>query len=118
MKTASLASLILGCSLLLPSCLVGSRRDIDTTGTFIGEETFSRVHPGQSSEFVLELFGEPQKRIDTGEEGVELWKWSYAKEVRDSGSVFLLVNSKTTTRSDGAVFVELKDGTVSKLWRD
>lgn len=123
-STLLLGGSLLAISLFLPSCLIGTQRDIDSSGTYISETTYEQVKPGQSSDFVLQLFGEPSKRIQTeatseaDSTGSQIWKWEYSKEVHDRGSVFLIVNAKTTTRSDGTVFVEIKDDKVVKAWRD
>lgn len=118
LRSLPLCSAVLGLSLLLPSCLIGSNRDVSTSGTYVSETTLAQVKPGQSSEVVLGLLGEPSKRIQMEEEGHEIWKWSYSKVVRDKGAVFLIAKAETTTRSDGAVHVELKDDQVVKTWRD
>ena len=117
-RPLSLSGAVLGISLLLPSCLVGSNRDIQTSGTYVSEQTLEQIKPGQTSQVVLDLLGEPTKRIAMDEEGSQVWKWTYSKTVLDKGAVFLIVKAETTTRSDGSVFVELKDDKVVKTWRD
>jgi outer membrane protein assembly factor BamE (lipoprotein component of BamABCDE complex) len=118
LRQLTLCSALLGLSLLLPSCLIGSNRDIETTGTYVSETTLAQIKPGQSSDVVLELLGEPTKRIAMDEEGGEVWRWTFSKVIKDKGAVFLIVKAQTTTRSDGTVYVELKDGKVVKTWRD
>ncbi|MCB9915942.1 MAG: outer membrane protein assembly factor BamE [Planctomycetes bacterium] len=109
---------LLGLALLCPACLIGSDRDIDTTGVYVSDQSLAKVRPGQSSDYVLELLGEPSRRVMSGEEGVEVWRYSYSKEVRDETHVFLIINSESTTRSDSTVYVEFQDGVVTKTWRD
>jgi outer membrane protein assembly factor BamE (lipoprotein component of BamABCDE complex) len=117
-RSLSLCCAVLGISLLLPSCLVGSNRDIQTTGAYISEQTLAQIKPGQSSQVVLDMLGEPTRRIAMDEEGSQVWKWTYSKTVLDKGAVFLIVKAETTTRSDGSVYVEVKDDKVVKTWRD
>ncbi|MCP3917947.1 MAG: outer membrane protein assembly factor BamE [bacterium] len=103
--------------LLLPGCLIGSSTDTDYSGRYISEDTIQEVQPGASKDFVLELCGEPTSRIDSGG-GAELWKWEYSQETASSGSVFLLLGSSKTSKSEGAVWVKFEDERVVRAWRD
>ncbi len=103
---------------LFSSCLIGSHSHEERSGTFIGDATFARVGPGDSMEFVRELFGPPGQEIDTGTENSVIWKWSYKSETRGDGKLFLVFHTESSKSTEGTVFVEFENGLVVKSWRD
>lgn len=113
-----LSLVLLALTPCLSSCLIGSTTVEEKSGTYIGEQTFARVRAGDSMEFVRELFGAPSQEIETGEEGGVIWKWSYHRESRGDGSLFLVFHASSRERTDGTVFVEFLRGVVTKSWRD
>ena len=103
---------------LFSSCLIGSHRHEEQSGTFIGDATFARVRACDSMEFVRELFGPPGQEIDNGTESSVIWKWSYKSETRGDGTLFLVFHTESSKSTDGTVFVEFEHGLVVKTWRD
>ncbi|MFT7485879.1 MAG: hypothetical protein ACI9F9_001731 [Candidatus Paceibacteria bacterium] len=118
--TSHLLLLALSVALFLPSCLFGTKKHTETSGTYVSSQTFGHIELGQSEEFVTGLLGEPDSKLSQSGEGGEsvIWKWSYSSETESRGSVFLVASSSTTTNSSGRTFVEFKEGKVSKAWRD
>jgi len=100
------------------SCLIGSSTVEEKSGTYIGEQTFARVQPGDSMEFVRELFGPPSQEITTDAPNHVIWKWNYHHETRGDGSLFLVFHTRSSKRTDGSVFVEFEKGLVTESWRD
>ena len=98
-------------------CLVGSNSHIKREGTYISETTFRQIEPGKTtSSWVMATLGTPTEK-STVDPGHEMWKYTY-KETKDSqGYVFLLFGGNDHKVTDGTVFVELKDGVVTKCWR-
>lgn len=112
---------LLSC-LTLPGCLFGNNSHTETTGQFVSSETLTRVQPGQTTEFVLGLLGEPTSKAaaagETPEQDVEIWKWSYSEDTEANASVFLIFGTKSSTNSSGNTYVEFSEGKVVKAWRD
>ena len=114
----SLPAALLALSLFLPSCLIGHRSDVETSGTYVSLTTFNQVKPGDSQELVLGLFGEPTTRLDAENGGRMIWKWSYTTEKRDRDTLLFVLSARTNTKAEGAVFVEFENGKVKSTWRD
>jgi outer membrane protein assembly factor BamE (lipoprotein component of BamABCDE complex) len=98
-------------------CLVSTDNHVKREGTYISESTFKEIEPGKTtSAWVLAALGTPTDKTMV-EPGHEMWKYTY-KETKDShGHVFLLFSGSDHKIKDGSVFVELKDGVVTKCWR-
>jgi hypothetical protein len=99
-------------------CLIHSHNRTEYSGTYVGSATFDRVEEGKSTpEYVLATFGEPTSRSKLND-GSEVWKWCYRRTHDSSGSVFLLFGGSGHSENEGAAFVVVKDGVVTKKWRD
>ena len=48
----------------------------------------------------------------------EIWKWEYREKRVQSGALIFVFSKDETTVSEGAVYVESKDGLVVRTWRD
>lgn len=131
----SMSRLLLGLALaaLLPlqSCLFGSTTQTTQEGRMVSNETLARVTPGSSPAFVRGLLGEPtdivpdeikkpgKKSGETITQKIgEVWRYSYSKSTKSSGAVFLIFGSTSKSQEKGTVYVEFKDGQVTKTWRD
>lgn len=113
----AMSAIVLVSFLGLSGCLIGASNRTHREGAYISEETLKKVEPGKTtSTWVLATFGEPSEKSSI-EKGEELWKYTY-KETKDSdGFVFLLFGGSDHKVTGGQVFVELKDGVVTKCWR-
>jgi len=98
-------------------CLVGTSSQVRRDGSYVAEDTLRNIEPGRTDKaWVLATLGEPSERnqLDAGH---ELWKYS-CRETRDSaGYVFLIFGGSDQKVTKEQVFVELKDGIVTKSWR-
>lgn len=115
--------------LLLPATLVmllalggcissGSISEFD--GPNIGDRTLAEVEPGVTTRaWILAVLGEPTERaVVAGEDGdAEIWKWVRRKLTTTRGSAFV-VSSRSRSEEVRTVYVELKDGVVTRAWRD
>lgn len=111
-------ALALGTLTLLSGCLVSGHSNSTMSGAYVGPTTFSQVEPGVTSEeWVLASFGKPTERTSLSD-GTDLLKWTHTRTKRGSGSVFLLYGGSNSTETHGAAFVQVRDGTVVKAWRD
>jgi outer membrane protein assembly factor BamE (lipoprotein component of BamABCDE complex) len=119
MRTAKIAMCLslVAAALALGGCLFGSESRTEYQGKYVSPQTMEQVKAGQSKDFVLSLLGEPTSRTQAGN-GTEVWKYAYREEKSTEGSVFLLLHSSKTTETEGAVYVELKNGRVTRTWRD
>jgi outer membrane protein assembly factor BamE (lipoprotein component of BamABCDE complex) len=112
------AALLVLAALALPGCLINSSSRTEYSGRYVGVETYNQIEPGVTREdFVLATFGEPTSKTDL-QDGSSIWKWSYQKTKSGHGTVFLILNANEHTESQGAAYVIIKDGLVTKKWRD
>jgi len=110
-----LVAVVLPC--FLASCIIHARSSSDRSGHYVGEQTLAQIEAGRSQDYVLGLLGEPTSRTSV-EGGIEIWKWAYSESKTSRSGVFLIFSGRTTTSSQGAVYVEFKDSVVVKSWRD
>ena len=115
LAVAAAASLVM---VVLPGCLVSGSSDTKMSGTYIGPSTFGEIEPGETTvDWVRAVMGEPTSKACL-EDGSEIWKWSYARQHRSSGGVFLLFGGSSRSEEQGATYVQMRDGVVVKAWRD
>ena len=111
------AALAAACALPLQSCIINLGSHTETSGRHVSQETLAQITPGRTSEFVLALLGEPSTRskIDATS---EIWRWEYREKCVKEGALLFVFSNDETTVTQGAVYVELKDGLVVRSWRD
>jgi outer membrane protein assembly factor BamE (lipoprotein component of BamABCDE complex) len=98
-------------------CLVSGTSKHVRSGNYVSEDTFSRIKPGKTTAgWVAATLGEPTTRTHL-DDGSEVWKWTYTETRDSSGAVFLLFGHRSQRTTDGAAFVELKNGLVVNKWR-
>ena len=116
-RLTSVLVVIVALSIGLSGCLMGSHTDVRREGTYVSDATLHKIEPGKTSaSWVRATLGEPSEKTQIGH-GHEVWKYCY-KETRDSqGYVFVLFAGSDSRVTDGRVFVELRDGVVTKTWR-
>lgn len=109
----------LSAALALGGCISsGSISEFD--GPNIGDRTLAEVEPGVTTEaWILAVLGEPTERaVVAGDSGdLEIWKWVRRKLTTTRGSAFV-VSSRSRSEEVRTVYVELKDGVVTRAWRD
>jgi outer membrane protein assembly factor BamE (lipoprotein component of BamABCDE complex) len=114
-KLVSFAAAALALS--MAGCLVGSNTRVRQEGTYVSESALQSIEPGKTTAaWVRATLGSPDERTEV-ERGHEVWKYTY-KETRDSDTfIFLIFAGSDHKTKDGAAFVEIKDGVVTKTWR-
>ena len=115
----AVSAAVLGASLaVLPGCLVSGSSSTKVSGEYIGPSTFNEIEPGVTKvDWVQAVMGEPSSRACL-DDGSEIWKWSYERKHSSAGGVFLLVGGSSKEETTGATFVQIRDGVVTKAWRD
>lgn len=116
--TPLLLTAVLAANLPLGGCIIGSHSDVKTTGSYIGPQSFTQIEPGTTTgEWVLATFGEPTSRSSLSD-GTEVWKWTYSRVKTGRGSLLFVYGGSDRTETQGAAFVQLRDGLVINKWRD
>jgi len=99
-----------------PGCLISSHSQESRTGTYVSENTFDQIKPGETTAgWVLATLGEPSSKSSA--EGRVIWKYAYTERRDSGGAIFLIFGSSKTTETEHTAFVELKDGVVVNKWR-
>jgi len=109
--------LLLTFPLLFSSCLFGVETDVSSSGRYVSVETLARIQPGESTEFVVALLGDPNEKL-TSASGNQIWRWDYSSTTTESGGVFLIARTKKRTSESNSTYVEFSDGVVVNSWRD
>ncbi len=114
----AIAALLLATTAPLGGCLVSGSSKESMTGRYVGPATFEQIEPGVTTDkWVLGALGEPTTKADL-DDGASLWKWSYKRDRSSSSSVFLLFGGSSRKESEGATFVQIRDGIVVKAWQE
>lgn len=106
-------------ALMISGC-ISSGSVSEYEGPSIGDRTLAQIEPGETSQrWVLAVLGEPTERarIDEAEGGLEVWKWTRRKVITTRGSA-VLVSSRSKSEEIRTVYVEFRDGVVTRAWRD
>jgi outer membrane protein assembly factor BamE (lipoprotein component of BamABCDE complex) len=113
LRWAGIVALAVG----LSGCLIGTSSNVRRQGTYISDNTLREIEPGKTTgAWVRATLGSPTD-MTMIEPGHELWKYSYTETRDSSGHIFLLFGGSEHKVTDNRVFIELKDGTVTKTWR-
>ncbi|HEX4795307.1 MAG TPA: outer membrane protein assembly factor BamE [Humisphaera sp.] len=108
---------LMGSLVFLTGCLVSASSDQRRSGNYVSDETLKQIEPGMTTVgWIRATLGEPTK-VDKLEDGTELWKYSYTEHKNSSGAVFLLFAGSDKQEKNGTVFVQTKNGVVTKTWR-
>lgn len=98
-------------------CLVSVDQHETRNGRLVSEGTFSQITVNETKgDWLRATLGEPSEKSRVDEHS-EIWKWAYSTTQKKEGYVFLIYCGKDEKQTDGAVFVELKDGVVVRKWR-
>ncbi len=120
-QTLPRISLLTGLLLLLGACsVVEHRNDVSfgETGQLVSEKTLAQIVPGKTTKaWVLSYLGEPSA-TKMGEEGEELLVYSYDTIEQKKLRVILFYQTRSTQVESKKVFVSLKDGVVTRCWKD
>ncbi len=112
---ASLAmAAAVGC---LSGCLVSSSSYTDYSGSYVSYAELSQLKKGESTEqFVLATLGPPTgKTVES--DGSSIWEYSWNEVKERETAVFLVLATESSSRREGAAFVEIRDGIVVDYWR-
>ncbi len=113
------AFLLAALALPLAGCLVTSNSSVSTSGSYIPEATFDRVEPGKTTEaWVKATLGEPSSKSKLDNCNREIWKWKYTEKKTGSGTVLFIFSGHSEDEKSHTAYVELKDGVVTRKWRD
>ncbi len=115
MIASTAAMLALG--VVMGGCLIRSSSRTFHSGAYISPQTMSQIQPGSGEDFVLATLGPPTTKTDLSD-GTSLWRWTWRQTSSSDGRVFLLLNTDSHSERQASAFVQMKDGTVVKSWRD
>lgn len=102
---------------VLPGCLIGSDRQVRTTGSFVQRDALDRVMVGESTPaFVEAMLGAPSSKT-TLENGQEVWRWDYTRIENSDGYLFLIFRGETRKEHRASTYVQFKDGVVIEKWQ-
>ena len=100
-----------------PACLVVGRDVDESTGRPISATTLEQVTEGDSESFVLELLGDPSRRIEKDDGGV-LLAWDWERKIEKGGGLLFVVASGKKRITAGTTWVRLSNGRVTRTWQD
>ncbi len=105
-------------AVLLSGCLISGSSHETMSGQFVGQSTFAEIEPGRTTDkWVLGALGEPSSKSCL-DDGSSLWKWVYKRDRSSNSSVFLVFGGSSRRETEGATFVQFRDGVVTKAWQD
>ena len=103
--------------LMLPACLVTSGSKKESTGTHVSAETLTQITEGESESFVVELLGEPSRRIQKAD-GAVLLAWDWERTVSRQGAVLLVFAGGKEDKQRATTWVRLDEDQVTRVWQD
>jgi outer membrane protein assembly factor BamE (lipoprotein component of BamABCDE complex) len=107
--------------LLVNACsFVEHRNDVSfgETGQLVSEELLAQIVPGKTQKsWVLSYLGKPSSSAKIGK-GEELLTYSYDTIKQKKLRVVLFYQTRSTQVESKKVFVSLKDGVVTRCWKD
>lgn len=110
-------SLMALAGLLAGGCLISSHSSQTRSGNYVSDETLKQIEPGKTTaSWVRATLGQPS-RVEKLEDGTELWRYTYTERKDSSGAVFLVFAGDDKKEISGTVFVEVKNGVVTRTWR-
>lgn len=117
MNTLRLASVAL-ILLLLPACLVTRGTSNKSSGTYVSSDTLAQITDGESETFVVDLLGEPSRRIEKSGGTTVLLAWDWERKVSRKGAVLLVFAGGKEDEQRATTWVRLEDGEVTRVWQD
>ncbi len=104
--------------LLLPACLVTKGTSNKSSGTYVSSDTLAQITDGESEAFLVDLLGEPSRRIEKANGTVVLLAWDWERKVSRKGAVLLVFAGGNEDEQRATTWVRLEDGEVTLVWQD
>ena len=98
-------------------CLISSDSSQHRSGTYVSDETLHQIDPGKTTSGWVRATLGPPTEVDKLDGSGELWKYTYTERKESSGAVFLIFAGHDKKEISGTVFVEVRNGVVTKTWR-
>ena len=120
MPRATLRSTHVTAALLLtlcPACLVVGRNVDERTGTTVSATTLEQISEGDPEAFVLELLGDPSRRIEKPD-GAVLLAWDWERRTSEKGAVLLIFAGANENKRRTTTWVRVEGGVVTRVWQD
>jgi len=119
---AASVALCLACLLaafFLSGCVAAnSNIEYGPKGPPIGDATLAQIQPGETSKaWVISLLGQPSS-VAQMPDGTEVLKYAYRKEKKGCFTLFPIVFLNGAKVEQTTVYIEMKDGIVTRRWRD
>lgn len=111
------ACVVVGAAGVAGGCLIHADSSTVVEGSYIGPETIAQIEPGAKEEFVVATMGTPTTTTTLSDNSV-IWKWTWRRRTQSDGKVFLLLSTESESEREGAAYVQMKDGVVTRAWRD
>ena len=112
-----LVFLVLCTSLLMTGCLVTGSNKETGSGTKVSDETFRQIKVNETSEEWVRATLGPPTSDTTMQSGGHILKYTYTERRESSGAVFLIFGGHDEKTVEHNAFFEVKNGIVTKAWR-
>ncbi|HEY8748968.1 MAG TPA: hypothetical protein VIM11_13385 [Tepidisphaeraceae bacterium] len=110
---------VLSCiSFLSTGCLVTGDHHESVTGTQVSDSTFKQIQLNKTSEDWIRATLGPATSEKSLRDGGRILKYTYTERRESSGAVFLIFGGHDEKRIDHTAFIEVRDGLVTKAWRE
>ena len=110
-------ALFLGTSLVLTGCLVTGSNKESGSGTKVADATFNQIKVKETTEEWVRATLGPPTSDTTMQSGGHILKYTYTEKKESSGAVFLIFGGHNEQTVEHNAFFEIKNGIVTKAWR-
>jgi outer membrane protein assembly factor BamE (lipoprotein component of BamABCDE complex) len=98
-------------------CLVATNSTTSRSGNYVSQSTLNQITPNQTTQdWVKSVVGNPTSKSMLAD-GTEIWKYSYSQRTDNDGYVFLIFAGNDSKEAAGTIFIELKNGLVTRCWQ-
>lgn len=102
-------------TMVLPGCLVASKREASVSGREVSQTELDAIAVGTTSETdVLVRLGPPSSTTQLSDGG-KLHTWSATTRETSSGAVFLIFAGSSVKETKRSVMISCKDGVVTQV---
>jgi hypothetical protein len=117
-SAAIITTLATAATLACAGCLVSTERTVRTEGRPVADSAMSSFEAGVTTEAtMLDLMGTPSRTM-VADGGGTIYVWSWRREDRGGGRVFLVFSGEHDRTHERTASVLVRNGLVERWWID